>query len=271
MTTTPSTNDLTRQQLEELDALLQRMLTAPTVGDDSKPRWLPVDVPPPMPLEEPVADGWRVDRPTPAPVRPPHMTIAAEAPPVPEPEPVVMLSTAPPAEEPYLPPPIARLPANLLTNYAPAHDDDRVNPADVTEDDLPTLGGPRLPMVPMTPSVLFNPPKAVTIPVEVPPAVLPQFGKLDIGELSQPTAPVELPPAPPPQPLNRSTEAPSDSLPAVMWPLYAVNWVAEECLRVFGGDSLTKPTAKWSMGVAGLLMIASAAAWTAYGFGIVAK
>lgn len=257
MTTTPSTNDLTRQQLEELDALLQRMLTAPTVGDDRRPKPLPVDVTPPLPTGETVVESWRVDRPTPAPVKAPHVEV---------PEPVVMLSTAPAVEEPYLAPPVARIPANLLTNYAPVGDDTRVDPADVTEDDLPTLGGPRLPVVPMTPATPVSMPKAVTLPAG---ESLPQFGRVNLADLGQPSPPAELPPPPPPQPIARATPSAGESLPAHLWPLYAVNWVAEECLKVFGGESLTKPAAKWSMGVAGLLMLAGAAAWTAHGFGFV--
>src|SRR5581483_6817549 len=67
MSTSPSPNDLTRQQLDELDSLLQRMLSLPRGGpaEDAPP------VPPLPPLPEPPA-GWRADAGGP-PVRPPHL------------------------------------------------------------------------------------------------------------------------------------------------------------------------------------------------------
>ncbi len=58
MATAPSPNDLTRQQLDELDALLQKMLTVP----------LAVDAPPPAASLPPMAQpplppSWRIDPP----------------------------------------------------------------------------------------------------------------------------------------------------------------------------------------------------------------
>ena len=61
----------------------------------------------------------------------------------------------------------------------------------------------------------------------------------------------------------------SPGVPVAMWPVFAVNWIAEECLKAFGGESLTRPAAKWAMGVAGVLMVLGAAAWTLNAFGLV--
>src|SRR5262245_12317963 len=55
MSTPPSPNDLTRQQLDELDSLLQRMLSLPLTGPAEAP-------PPPAPLVDlPTPPGWRAD------------------------------------------------------------------------------------------------------------------------------------------------------------------------------------------------------------------
>jgi hypothetical protein len=68
MATAPTPNDLTRQQLDELDALLQRMLNLPLTA---------VDPPPPAPTGgPPTAANWRADPPAPGPV--PHQ--GADAP-----------------------------------------------------------------------------------------------------------------------------------------------------------------------------------------------
>ena len=59
----PPSPDLTRHQLDELDALLQRMLNLPLAP---APRPAPVP-PPPAPPREPIAlpDNWRDEEPTP--------------------------------------------------------------------------------------------------------------------------------------------------------------------------------------------------------------
>lgn len=59
MATAPSPNDLTRQQLDELDALLQKMLTVPLVVDTPPPAaTLPPMAQPPLP------PSWRIDPPS---------------------------------------------------------------------------------------------------------------------------------------------------------------------------------------------------------------
>lgn len=65
MATAPSPNDLTRQQLDELDALLQRMLALPLNKPEPAVAFPP---PPPLPeLPDPPppkpAPGWRADHP----------------------------------------------------------------------------------------------------------------------------------------------------------------------------------------------------------------
>lgn len=110
MATAPSPNDLTRQQLDELDALLQRMLSVPLA---------PPDTPLPGALNRadapPLPPSWRADPPAPVPVvSVPHLALVeppstakiepelkpvAKAP-SPEPKPVAKAEPKPPAPEP---------------------------------------------------------------------------------------------------------------------------------------------------------------------------
>lgn len=104
MATAPSPNDLTRQQLDELDALLQKMLTVP-IAVDPPPAAAPAMAQPPLP------PAWRIDPPAPAPSlahlsldTPPPVRFEPPAPaqkavpkpvPVPAPKPVPPAVTAP--------------------------------------------------------------------------------------------------------------------------------------------------------------------------------
>lgn len=98
MATAPSANDLTRQQLDELDDLLQRMLNLPMTGTE----------PPPAVPTAPAGPTWRYDAPAAPPAPIPHLVAPPEpprapaysppAPPVVRPEPI----TAP---VPLIPPP----------------------------------------------------------------------------------------------------------------------------------------------------------------------
>lgn len=92
MATAPTANDLTRQQLDELDALLQRMLTQPGSGPEPL-----AATPAPSPL------NWRVDPPGPSLATIPH--VAAPLPrPEPEPPPAPVVRTVPvPEPEPSVP------------------------------------------------------------------------------------------------------------------------------------------------------------------------
>jgi hypothetical protein len=121
MATAPSPNDLTRQQLDELDALLQRMLSVPlSPADTPMPAGaLPAPTPPASP-------GWRADAPAPAAAPLPHVQLpdppssvalqpAVSAPPVPAPKP------APPAPKPApAPPPVAAAPTPKPVPKPPA-------------------------------------------------------------------------------------------------------------------------------------------------------
>lgn len=104
MATAPSPNDLTRQQLDELDALLQRMLALPLNPPDaaSPAPAAPLPLPPDA---VPAAKNWRVDPPAPTPAPAPHVR-----PPEPEPAPWVPPAAVTAPEPERLAPPVARLP-----------------------------------------------------------------------------------------------------------------------------------------------------------------
>ena len=122
MATAPSPNDLTRQQLDELDALLQRMLAIPLNPPDPPPAppGFALSPPPlPGPAVVPIrpTPNWRVDAARPAATAPPPHVVpppAVEAP-RPTPEPVRAAPepprptppgavVPPPATEPAVPP-----------------------------------------------------------------------------------------------------------------------------------------------------------------------
>jgi hypothetical protein len=87
MSTTMTPNDLTRQQLDDLDRLLQRMLSLPL--NKPEPPHVPRVVTPPLPEMPPISGVWRSDGP--AEVKTPHIATEQSFSAVMEPE--VMLSS----------------------------------------------------------------------------------------------------------------------------------------------------------------------------------
>ncbi|MDY3563796.1 hypothetical protein R5W23_005418 [Gemmata sp. JC673] len=117
MATAPSPNDLTRQQLDELDALLQKMLTVPLAPVDPPTQTAPL----PPPVQPPGPPNWRPEPPVPAPslahlaTTQPPATLKFEPPAVPTPPapPAPVAKSAPaPAPTPVpVPKPVAAAPA----------------------------------------------------------------------------------------------------------------------------------------------------------------
>ena len=114
MATAPTANDLTRQQLDELDALLQRMLTLPVHSPEANASSTPA----------PAATNWRMDSSGPALSAAPHLSappLPIERVRMPEPPPLAApvvraASTNVPEPEPAFPvivpaPPVERRPA----------------------------------------------------------------------------------------------------------------------------------------------------------------
>lgn len=231
----PSPNDLTRQQLDELDTLLQRMLGLPLAPPpDAAPARRPVD---PLPLPEPAVRppaGWRADAPATA-ARPPFATAPASVPlaPAADPEPVARFT--PPEPVPVRP-------------FAPPTADTGVPPS--TGD---WLG--RGPLV--APGTL----RGVDAPA------LPSGFAAPPASVSEEPEPAVLVPAPGISDTPAVTE--SRPLPLALWPLATANWALETTFGLFGpiGAALTRPAGKNALAVAGCVLLVAAAAWTARGLG----
>lgn len=247
MAVSPSPNDLTRQQLDELDALLQRMLSLPISQPEPAVAFPP---PPPLPDLPPVptrtsaksvpadqpAANWRTDTPTAAKI--PHLT------PAPEPAaafhpPAVPFPPAPPRGTPTPSAP----PAPRLFNPPPEAPAPTVAPG--------TLRGVDAPALPLD----FQ--RAQEAPVYQP--IEHEFDIPEVNPFADPP-PLPLPPAADPAPRM---------VPLPLWPLFALNWVLELVLGWFGpvGQLLVRPAMKTVLGLAGVLLLLAAGAWAARGMG----
>lgn len=146
MATAPSPNDLTRQQLDELDALLQRMLSVPlTPPDTPAPVTTPAPAPPTRGSSDtasapPLPPSWRVD--------PPATAAGASAPHIALPEPpssvALKLEPPPPAPASAATPPV--------------------------QEPVPKPAAPPAPKTPPAPAKVVVPPAPVA-PLPAPPAV----------------------------------------------------------------------------------------------------
>ncbi len=234
-------NDLTRHQLDELDALLQRMLSLPLGGsppagasDDDRPAALTMPEIPPLPAS--LSGGnWRNDA---APIhRLPH-------------------------------PPQVMGDANTLTwgHDAPA----RSTPANFHVPTLSTLPPPSVEVIPDT-IPLFGPPvEARTLRGVDAPALPPNYRP-------EPAADVLLVPAPAPVHAAAAmfappgTAAPTEPVPTAVWPVYAVNSLLETGLDLCGpfGKLFTNRTSKQLLGWTGVALLAASAVWLARGYGLI--
>jgi hypothetical protein len=224
----PGPNDLTRQQLDELDVLLNRMLGLPA----EPPPPMPTPVPPPAPPLPELPPGWRMDGGT---LRRPDPHVATLTP--------AFVSLAAVGEAaPHRPPVIEAI----------GQDDDDREPEPVIRFGPPTaatgpfvgtLRGADAPALPadFRPAVFLDDP-------EPEPARVPELKRVPAAE---PT--------------------PGRRVPVGLWPLFACNWVLETLCGLGGpvGALATRPAGKHVLGVAGVVLLAGSAAWTARGFGLV--
>lgn len=232
MAPAPGPNDLTRQQLDELDALLQRMLGLP-LDPPSPPPSPPAMPTPPMPDLPP---GWRLDgshllKPD------PHAAVPLT------PAFVPMTAVASVVEASVRRPSVTLEPDNA--------DEPVVRIGPPTEGTgLPigrTLRGADAPALPSG----FRP----SVYVEPDPTPTPE-------PLPTPT----LPPA-----RHQASTPASRALPVGLWPLFAVNWGLETVCGLAGpvGAAAVRPAGKQVLGGVGVLLLVAAAAWTARGLGYV--
>jgi hypothetical protein len=286
MANAPSPNDLTRQQLDELDALLQRMLAAPQARPAEPAAAAPSPVPLPDPTPAEPTPDWRTDRPAGSPPKAPHLTAAPAA--VPEPAEATAIPRANPfafaptpgAPVPAVPasialPPEAKLsppfPSGPPVGYAPAGPPPTpavpFEPAELVTS--ARLFGPPTPETGVPPSapdpVAFDP-----VPLDPPAKVktsgtagLPEFGPIELPDVKSAD------PAPTPLVSVAEPEARGPAVPAFLWPLFAVNWVVEKLLGLFGppGQALASPGMKHLLGGVGVVLLIAAGLWTARGMG----
>ena len=266
----PSPNDLTRQQLDELDALLQRMLALPQHTPDAPPAPAAKASPPAAPTPEAPAGGWRADRPPAVPPpRTPHLT----APPSETDDPADVLQA------------ISGVARSGPVSFAPTP-----VPADPVS---PGMYGPPVPVafapepaVPPTPAVPFAPPEPApparlfgppTPDTGVPPTGYESVPLVTTGPAAPDFGPIDVPAAPQTVPAPVAPAAadavPSEpapgGIPVLLWPLFAVNWVIETVLSLFGppGLALTSPGVKHLLGWLGVILTIAAGVWTARGMG----
>ena len=146
MATAPSPNDLTRQQLDELDALLQRMLSVPLAPTDTP---MPVSAPPlPTPPSSVPSSvpSWRVDPPGPTNVSSPHIALS-------DPPSAVSLKY----EAPSSPPPAAA-PAPVSKQAPPVHKPTESQATLPWADPLPPVAAPAPQTRPAAPAPVAPPP-----------------------------------------------------------------------------------------------------------------
>ena len=134
MAAAPSPNDLTRQQLDELDALLQRMLAVPLA---------PSDTPMPAAAPVPTPPSWRIDPPPTASVSSPHLLFPESPPPV-----APRLDLPPPGLAPAPPVAAAPFPTARAAQYSPPS-------PPVTAPPVPPVATSKLTSAPASPPLPF--------------------------------------------------------------------------------------------------------------------
>lgn len=250
----PSPNDLTRQQLDELDALLQRMLSVP-----GPPSAAPV----PVPSFPPSLSGWRADPPasvarapyvTEEPIEAPAfagVTVAAEA--------QVAMPTRPR-------PPMA----NAVVELPPPEAPTRVfGPASIAEvgpaaNITPTPGTLRGVDAPALPANFK--PAVYDEPIPEPTPAPPEPKEIDAIPLTVAEESADVGES---EEEYEEEEGEDSPIPVFLWPLYAANWVLEMVFGLMGpiGWIVLYPPVKVALGIAGFLAMIGAAAWSAHGKG----
>lgn len=255
MAVSPSPNDLTRQQLDELDSLLQRMLALPVSQPEPAVAFPP---PPPLPDLPPVTprtiprspepSTWRADPPEPA-VSSPRTASTKLPHPAPVPEPAVAFS---PSVLPFpAPPPPYRPEPPAPRSFAPTPSVPFMPPEPPPVVAPGTLRGVDAPALPFD-----------FVPANLAPAVPPPTPEVEFAEVN-PFA------DPPPPVVPAAPVQASGRVPVPLWPLFALNWLLEFVLGWFGpvGAVLVRPAMKTVLGIAGVLLMLGAGVWAARGMG----
>lgn len=251
-------NDLTRHQLDELDALLQRMLSLPLGGaspgaaaPDARPAALTLPDIPPLP---PAGSGtWRNDA---APThRLPHTPqVMGDANTLTWGHDTTPRST----------------PANFQVPTPPAPTVTMLPPpsVEVIPDTIPMFGPPRVEArtlrgvdAPAMPSDYLAEPDADVILVPAPVAAAKTPGAYASGSPAHASAAMFAP----------ASSAPADPVPAAVWPVYAANSLLETGLDQCGpfGRLVTNRVSKQFLGWSGVALLLLSAVWVARGYGLI--
>ena len=237
MAAVPNPSDLTRHQLDELDALLQRMLALPLNGGAGPS----VEAKPPS-----AATKWRIDPPHAAPSLP--LTLQALQAPQVVPEAIAA----------------AVVPPSMPVSYSiPARPPKVEATAEIVErpSTLPLFGPPpRIASPDAEPRTLRG--------VDAPPVVAKPMTAASMSV----AAPIELVQVPADASFAAAQAEITAPVPVLAWPLFAFNWILETTLSLFGplGQGVTAPAAKNLLGICGLFLLAAAGLWCARGMGYVA-
>lgn len=257
---TPTPNDLTRHQLDELDRLLQRMLKLPLATPSEEP----LPKPPPLPQPD-LPPGWRSDGPA-----MPRVPFAAESAAKPSPTAVMMSHAEEPAAQSLNRPEIPSWGPDPLARYQ-STDLEAPPPAE-----FPRLFGPPssdspIPAIPPTTAQNSAVPTMKTGTLRgVDSPATPVGFKSQLDELApiQPPEPVSIPLSPVSTPTN-SKPVSSPRTPIMLWPLVGLNMMLEGLLKLFGpiGTWLTSPSGKNLLAVVGFVLLLGAALWSGQGLG----
>ena len=241
-------NDLTRHQLDELDALLQRMLSLPLGGaspgpaaPDDRPAALTMPDLPPLPS---ASGTWRNDA---APThRLPHApavmgdanTLAWGHDAAPRSTPANFHVPAAPAVA-VLPPPSVEVIPDTLPLFGPPRVEART---------LRGVDAPPVAAEPVADVVLVPAPKAPVAHT--------------LGSPAHASAALFAPPG---------DALPADPVPAAVWPLYAANSLIETGLDQCGplGRLVTNRVSKQFLGWSGVALLLLSAVWLARGYGLI--
>ena len=243
---TPTVNP-TRQQLDELDALLQRMLSLPLNQLDGDLGTVPP--PPPPPVRPPLPPVGYSTNPAPLPQTQPSRPMA------PPPRPV---ASAPRPAPPPMPPRKEPSPGDHTWNV-PLPPSGGVSVYGTWPMGIEAIAPSSRPVVPppAPPSNL----RVTTIPSpdetnEAREAVPP----LDRFRME---APAPYVPVPPPPAATRPVPPPSEPVPALLWPLAAIDWTVGKPLSIFGapGRWLGQGGGKTLVGWGGMFLLAAAVIW----------
>jgi hypothetical protein len=258
---TPTANP-TRQQLDELDALLQRMLSLPLNQLDSEMSQMPP--PPPRPAQPPSV-GYSTN---PASLPPRPSASAAPRPahvPTP-PRPTLPAVAAPPRPAPPPPP--------MLPRRDPSPGDHTWNVPLPTPGDVAVYGNWPMGIDAIAPSSrpIVPPPAPVALPPNLRMTTVPSPDDMNQARDNPPPMDrlrVEVPISPP---LAHTAHGPqatkpvlpeTEPVPFLLWPLAAIDWMIGKPMSLFGapGRWLGQGGGKMLVGWIGLLMISGAVVW----------